>query len=120
FNWPSIRSRVTVDGVITVIDGPAVAAGRFADDPEAVARQLAEDPSIDHDNPLAEVYEDQLMSADMVILNKSDLLDSEAIARLRSDITALTPRAVKIVPTQEGRIDPAILLGLSAAAESDL
>src|SRR5271154_7173901 len=60
FGWPSIRSRVTVDGVIAVIDGPAVAAGRFADDPAAVAAQRAQDPSLNHDNPLAEVYEDQL------------------------------------------------------------
>src|SRR5687767_4999520 len=30
FDWPSIRSRLTVDGVIAVVDAPAVAAGRFA------------------------------------------------------------------------------------------
>jgi cobalamin biosynthesis protein CobW len=120
FNWPSIRSRVTVDGVITVIDGPAVAAGRFADNPEAVARQRAEDPSVDHDNPLAEVYEDQLLSADMVVLNKSDLLDPPTLAQLRTTIAVTTPRAVKVVPAHEGRIDVAILLGLSAAAEDDL
>jgi cobalamin biosynthesis protein CobW len=60
FGWPSIRSRLTVDGVIAVVDGPAVAAGRFADDPAEVARQRAADPSLDHDNPLAEVFEDQI------------------------------------------------------------
>ncbi len=81
FGWPAIRSRVTVDGVIAVVDGPAVAAGRFADDPEAVARQRADDPSVDHDNPLAEVYEDQLQSADLVVLNKTDLLDDATIWR---------------------------------------
>jgi cobalamin biosynthesis protein CobW len=120
FNWPSIRSRVTVDGVITVVDGPAVAAGRFADDPVAVARQLAEDPSVEHDNPLAEVYEDQLFSADMVVLNKADLLDAADLARLRAEIGGATPRTVKVVAAQEGRVDVAVLLGLSAAAEDDL
>ena len=73
FGWPSIRSRLTVDGVVAVVDGPAVAAGRFADDPEEVARQQAADPSLDHDNPLAEVYEDQLSAADLVVVNKADL-----------------------------------------------
>lgn len=29
FNWPDIRTQVTVDGVITVVDSAAVAAGRF-------------------------------------------------------------------------------------------
>ena len=81
FSWPAIRTRVTVDGVIAVIDGPAVAAGRFADDPEEVARQMAADPSLDHDNPLAEVYEDQLNAADLVLLNKTDLMDEAELAQ---------------------------------------
>lgn len=120
FDWPTIRSRMTVDGVITVVDGPAVAAGRFADDPEEVARQRAEDPSLDHDNPLAEVYEDQLMAADLVLLNKTDLLHEGELDMLRRSIADSLPRAVKVVATREGRIDPAVLLGLFAAAEDDL
>jgi cobalamin biosynthesis protein CobW len=120
FGWPSIRARITVDGVIAVVDGPAVAAGRFADDPVAVAAQRAEDASLEHDNPLAEVYEDQLNAADLVVLNKTDLLDGDALARLGAEIEAAVPRAVKLVPAREGRIDPAVLLGLDAAAEDDL
>jgi len=95
FDWPSIRSRLTVDGVIAVVDAPAVAEGRFADDPEAVARQRAEDPSIEHDNPLAEVYEDQLMAADLIVLNKSDLISADAGERLKREVLAIVPRAVK-------------------------
>ncbi len=120
FNWPGIRSRVTVDGVITVVDGPAVDAGRFADDPVAVAAQRAADPSLEHDNPLAEVYEDQLLCADLVVLNKADLLDDAALARLSAAIREATPRAVKIVPARDGKVDVAVLLGLGAAAEDDL
>jgi len=120
FGWPSIRSRVTVDGVIAVVDGPAVAGGRFADDPEAVARQRAQDQSIEHENPLSEVYEDQLLAADLVVLNKIDLLDPAAVERVRVEITHTVPRAVKLVPTREGRLDPAVLLGIGAAAEDDL
>lgn len=120
FNWPGIRSRVTVDGVIAVVDGPAVAAGRFADDVAAVAAQRAADPSLDHDNPLAEVYEDQLQAADLVVLNKAELLGAGDLARLTGEIAAAIPRAVKVVATSEGRLDVAVLLGLSAAAEDDL
>ena len=120
FGWPSVRSRVTVDGVIAVVDGPAVAAGRFADDPAAVARQRAADPQLDHDNPLAEVYEDQLQSADLVVLNKADLLDAATLARVRAEVGAALPRAVRVIAAYDGRVDPAILLGLHAAAEDDL
>jgi cobalamin biosynthesis protein CobW len=120
FNWPAISSRVTVDGVITVVDGPATAAGRFADDPEALARQRAADPSLDHDNPLEEVFEDQLLSADLVILNKADLLDPGDEARVRAEIAATVPRAVKVITARDGAVDPKVLLGIGAAAESDL
>ena len=120
FNWPGISTRVTVDGVIALIDAPAAAAGRFADDPEEVARQRALDPSLDHDNPLAEVFEDQLGAADLVVLNKADLVGAADMERLEGEIAASIPRAVKMMRTTEGRLDPAILLGLGAAAEGDL
>ena len=120
FNWPDIRTRVTVDGVITVIDAEAVAAGLFASDPEAVAAQRAADPMLDHDSPLEEVFEDQLYCADMVVLNKTDLLDEASLARVRSDIAAKLKPGVKLAPTSHARIDAAILLGLDAAAEDDL
>ena len=120
FHWPEIASRVTVDGVIAVIDGPAVAAGRFATDPDALARQRAADPSLDHDNPLEEVYEDQLLCADLVVLNKTDLMEAADRARVTAEIKAAIPRAVKIVGAANGRLDAQILLGLGAAAETDL
>jgi cobalamin biosynthesis protein CobW len=120
FDWPSVRSRLTVDGVIAVVDAPAVASGRFASDPEAVARQREEDPSVDHDNPLAEVYEDQLMAADLIVLNKTDLIDTFTSEALKAQVAAIVPRAVKVVMAREGRVDASILLGLVAAAEDDL
>jgi cobalamin biosynthesis protein CobW len=120
FDWPEIRTRLTVDGVIAVVDGAAVAAGRFADDPAKLSAQRAADGSIDHENPLEEVYEDQLLCADMVVLNKADLLTEETIRRVVAEIRAAVPRAVKIVETREGRVDPAVLLGLGAAVEDDL
>jgi cobalamin biosynthesis protein CobW len=120
FNWPAIASRVTVDGVIAVVDGAAVAAGRFADDPEALLRQRSEDTSVDHDNPLEEVYEDQLLCADLIVLNKADLMSAEDRARVASEIRAAVPRAVKVVEAQGGQLDDKVLLGIGAAAESDI
>ncbi|MGH6819658.1 MAG: GTP-binding protein, partial [Methylocella sp.] len=58
--------------------------------------------------------------ADLIVLNKADLIDLDEQRRIAGDIAARVPRAVKIVPAREGNIDPAILLGLDAAAEDDL
>jgi len=119
FDWPQVRARITVDGVVAVVDAAAVADGRFVDDAEAVAAERAADPSVEHDNPLEEVYEDQLLCADLVILNKTDLLRSDEVARVTGIIESTNAR-VKIIATSEGRVDPEIALGLEAGAENDL
>lgn len=120
FNWPEIASRVTVDGVVAVVDGAAVAAGRFADDPEAVARQRAEDSSLDHDNPLEEVFEDQILCADLILLNKADLMTDADRKSVVGEIGKALPRAVALVETRHGQVPVKVLLGLGAAAEADL
>ena len=120
FAWPEIRTCTTVDGVVTVIDAAAAAEGRFADDPEAVARQRAEEPSIAHDNPLEEVFTDQLACADLVILNKTDLVEPGRLAALQGKIEARLRPGVKVIHAEQGRVAPVVALGLAAAAEDDL
>ncbi len=113
FHWPEIRSRVTVDGVVAVVDSPAAAAGRFASTEAERARP-------DHDNPLEEVFEDQLACADMVLLNKSDLMEPAALAAFKAGIEARLRPGIKVTVTHQGAIDPLVVLGLTAAAEDDL
>ena len=113
FHWPEIRARVTVDGVVAVIDAAAAASGHF----ESTAAERARP---DHDNPLEEVFEDQLACADMVVLNKTDLLDPADLADLANRITGRLRPGVKVLATRMGAVDPLILLGLDAAAEDDL
>jgi cobalamin biosynthesis protein CobW len=103
-----------------VVDAAAVSEGRFADDAAKMAAQRAADPSVDHDNPLEEVYEDQLLCADIVVLNKSDLLSPEAGQRVAREIETAARRSVKIVTTHEGRIDADVVLGLKSGAEDDI
>ncbi len=118
FDWPDVRARVTVDGVITLVDAPAYAEGRFADDPEAVAAARAADPTLDHDNPLAEVFEDQLAAADIVVLNKGDLVaDAGALG---AQLAGVLRPGVRVVHASHGRVPLAALFGLGAAAEDDL
>ncbi|NLP65019.1 cobalamin biosynthesis protein CobW [Paraburkholderia sacchari] len=120
FNWPSIRSSFTVDAVVTVVDGPAAASGQFAEDPEAVDEQRKADPNLDHESPLHELFEDQLSAADLVVLNKTDLLDgaqqAAVVALIREDV----PAHVKIVPAHNGRLDLPVLLGLNSASEETI
>ena len=120
FDWPAIRSRITVDGVITLADAEAVAAGRFAPDLAAVEAQRLADPSIDHETPLAEVFEDQISCADIVLLSKADLAGEAGLAAARAVINAEAPRKLPILSMTEGVIDPRLILGLNARAEDDI
>ena len=120
FQWPAIKSRVTVDGVVAVVDGTALAEGRFAADPDALARQRNADAALDHDNPIEEVFDDQIACADLVVLNKLDLLDAAGAGKATAVILRALHRAVKIVPVANGKVDAAALLGLGIGTENDI
>ena len=120
FDWPDIRSRITVDGVIALADAEAVAAGRFAPDVAAVDAQREADDSLDHETPLSEVFEDQISCADIILLTKPDLAGADGIARARAVIDAEAPRPLPVVEVAEGVVDPRVILGLEAAAEDDM
>ena len=120
FAWPEIRTRTTVDGVLAVIDTAAVAAGLFAADPDAIARQRMADLALGHDNPLEEVFTDQLACADLIVLNKTDLVDPARLSTFSVEIEAQLRPGVKLVLTQQGRVPAEVALGLAAAAEDDL
>ena len=120
FDWPEIRSRITVDGVIALADAEAVAAGRFAPDPAAVEAQRAADENLDHETPLSEVFEDQIACADIVLLTKADLAGAKGLEAARAAISAEMPRRVPMLAIADGVVDARVILGLGAAAEDDL
>ncbi len=120
FDWPAIRSRLTVDGVIALADAEAVANGRFASNVDAVEAQRAADDSLDHDTPLAEVFADQLHCADLILLTKPDLAGPDGVTKAKAVIAAQSRRAIPMVEVAEGVVDPRVILGLSAAAEDDI
>jgi len=117
FQWPEIRNACTVDAVITVVDSPAVAAGTFAAFPDQVDAQRKLDPNLDHESPLHELFADQLASADLVILNKADLIAPEALAAVRAEVAEELPPAVKVIEASSGRVPLDVLLGLGAESE---
>ncbi|GAA6623260.1 cobalamin biosynthesis protein CobW [Scytonema sp. NUACC26] len=120
FRWQEIRNAATVDAVITVVDCAAVAAGTFAINPEAVEAQRQADDSLEHETPLQELFEDQLACADLVVLNKTNLVDKQAKASVEQLVKQELPREVKIVESNYGQLDPSVLMGFQAAVENDL
>jgi cobalamin biosynthesis protein CobW len=120
FHWPAIKSRVTVDGVVVVVDGAALADGRVAHDLKALAQQRLADAALSHDDPIEEVFEDQIACADLVVLNKRDLIDATGLAKAQAAIAGALPRSVKIITTADGKVDQKLLLGLGVGTEHDI
>jgi cobalamin biosynthesis protein CobW len=120
FNWPEIKANLTVDGVITVVDAKALSEGRFADDEEALAAQRAADENLEHENPIEELFEDQLNAADLVILNKQDLLSEQDKSTVTKELSGKIRAATKMVHATQGALGLDVLLGHSASAEDDM
>ena len=120
FHWPAIKSRVTVDGVVAVVDGAALADGQVSADLEALSAQRAADDALDHDDPIEEVFEDQIACADLVVLNKRDLLDEPGLDRAMTTVAGALPRKIGIVTVADGKVDPGALLGLGVGTENDI
>ncbi len=120
FNWPEIRNAFTVDAVVTVVDTPATAAGQFAHDPKAVQQQRLADPNLDHQSALHELFEDQLMAADLVVLSKTDLVDESACQQVEELVRQELPAQVKIIKSEYGKVSNSLLLGLGSASEETI
>lgn len=120
FQWPQIRAACTVDAVIALIDGPAVLSGQFAHDPHAVDAQRNEDPNLDHERPLQELFEDQLSAADLVVVNKLDELPEGGLERVKELLAAHTKPGVKVVAARHGELPFDVVLGLDRKAEDTI
>lgn len=120
FNWPEISTRVTVDGVITVVDGKAVTEGRFAHNVAAVDAQRALDENLDHETPLSELFDDQIACADMIVVNKSDLLTTAEVETLIAQLKSDSRSGVQVVKAAHGALPIDVLLGQGIGAETDL
>ena len=120
FNWPGISTQVTVDGVVTVVDGKAVTEGRFAHSVAAVDAQRQLDENLDHETPLSELFEDQIACADMILVNKTDLLEGAEAEALVGTLRESSRSGVQVVTTSMGKLPVDVLLGQGIGAESDL
>ena len=117
--WPEVRSRVVINGVITVVDGEALAAGSPVGDPDALERQRLADPSLDHVSAIEDLFRDQLDAADQVLISRADRLAPDALGSLSQTLTARVRTGTPVLPIERGIIDPALVLGMERHSEPD-
>ena len=118
FEWPEIRSRLTVDSVLAVVDAEAVVNGIFAPQMSNELEEKQNQTYVEHETPLSEVFEDQINCSDVVLLTKPDFVKN--ISDARNIIIKEMERNVPILEVQNGDIGADVILGVNAAAETDL
>ena len=118
FEWPEIRSKLTVDSVLAVVDAEAVVNGVFAPQMSSEIERRQKETYVEHETPLSEVFEDQINCSDIVLLTKPDLVENTSVAR--DIIMKEMERNVPILEVKSGDIEADLILGISAAAETYL
>ena len=112
FNWPDIKARVMLDGVVTLVDGPALAGGGVAHDLAALEAQRAADEELDHESPIDELFADQIGAANLIVLSKADMLDDNGIARAREVVETKLAAPTPIILVAGGAAPMDAILGL--------
>ena len=92
---------VRVDAIVTVVDAARVVAGWQTSGDE---QQLAADAACERL---------QLAAADLLVVNKADLIGTAQMKRVRTQLSAATPRA-RLVQSQHGKVAPELLLSVHA------
>ena len=118
FNWPDIKSQVMLDGVVTLVDGPALAGGGVAHDLDALEAQRAADEELDHESPIDELFADQIGAANLIVLSKADMLDETALGKARAAVEAQLPEPTPIIPVSGGAAPMDAILGLEMETQA--
>lgn len=118
FNWPDIKSQVMLDGVVTLVDGPALADGGVAHDLDALEAQRAADEELDHESPIDELFADQIGAANLIVLSKADMLDETRLDKAKAAVEAQLHEPTPIIPVSGGAAPMDAILGLEMESQA--
>ncbi len=119
-NWPEIRAKVFLNGVVTLVDGEAISAGSPVGDISALEKQRQEDPSLDHLTPVNELFEDQLIAADLILVSRSDLLVASEVEKIQLQLADKSRNGTSVLFISNGKIDPELVLGIKVHDDYEL
>tara|TARA_Y100001968_G_C19435954_1_gene759707 strand:- start:2181 stop:3245 length:1065 start_codon:yes stop_codon:yes gene_type:complete len=112
--WPSIRSKLYVNGLVTIVDGEALSMGSPVGDILALEKQRLSDKSLDHLTPIEELFSNQLECADLVLITRSDIISESQIDSIKKELIEQLNEGTPILPIANGAIDPNLLFSLNS------
>lgn len=118
FNWPDIRNRVMLDGVVTVVDGAALAAGDVVLDHAALNAQRQADSELDHETPIEELFHDQVAAGNLLVVSKGDLLNQNQQKQVMARLKDVNKNNTPIVIRNGQGLPSKVILGLGLEDEA--
>jgi G3E family GTPase len=103
----SLSDVARLDSLVTVVDGASFLDELYAADE---LRTRGWEVSAEDERTVAQLFCDQLEFANIIIMNKMDLIDEASKARLREILRRFNAEA-QLIETTWGRVDPKRLLG---------
>ena len=107
-----LSSEFTIDSVITVADGPALADGRYTTASGLASRNI--------DTDLEFLYQAQLDIADVVLISKTDLVFPAMRRKLQDKLKGLLTHNPEIISMQHGLVNPDLLFDRGCNTEQRL
>ncbi len=108
--WPEIKTKVFLNSVVTLVDSEALSLGSPVADLLSFDKQREQDQSLEHIDSIDHLFDNQLKSADIVLMSRSDLIDKEIMLELQYQIRNKVTPGTSLIPISNGIIDPNILL----------
>ncbi len=119
-DWPAVRTRLILNGVVTLVDGEAIFEGSPVGNPEALQQQREADPSLDHLTSVDELFSDQLNAADIVLISRADLLSDGQLEKVKNELLSRVRAGTPLLQSAHGNIDPSLVLGLEHIPQPSL
>ena len=91
---------LSIDGIVLMLDAETV-------------RQRSADPYV------GDLVRQQLLDADLLILNKTELCTPTALAELTAWLPSMTTAGTPVVPAHQARVPPELVLGFHAGLDAD-
>ena len=99
-----LGSNIYLDGIVTVVDARNVLKSLDEPAPEEIPEAETESSHHHHDTPLLTTAHLQISHADVIILNKIDVVEAPQLSKVQERITSINSLA-KIIPTSHSKVD---------------
>ncbi|MEN2495131.1 MAG: hypothetical protein TECD_01049 [Hyphomicrobiaceae bacterium hypho_1] len=118
--WPQMRSRVVLNGVIVIVDVFTILDLLDAKEAAFFETRKQIKGSFKHYSSLYKIFKDQLSCADLIVLNKHELLLDSSIENIDQLIKSEKKPGVQLIKSVHGNIPSELIMSNSIGVKNNI